>query len=258
MEEERSVEAGGGLAWILAGFAAASVLAGGLCVLSGSETVVSLVLGRNGVCDIATVVFYAVALAILGRDLYRRRHRPWRDNALRLLVAFLCFVLIGEEVRWGLPLVVQDPASYPVLSFQDAVDLAFAPAAPARSLGEIAIVSGVRMGFLLAAFYAGLFLWLRRDRLAGFWGRHAGHPAFLFVAAFVLLTALSLLLDMSGCASGLCNALEEPLEMNAAVAFLLGCVAALPDALKAVPAVSDPRRAAPERRTGAIPPHSVH
>lgn len=215
-----------------AGFVFFSGLASALCVLSGSGFIITLFLGHNGVFDTVTVIFYAVALLVLARDLAGRWRKPLRDNAVRISLIGASIFLIGEEVRWGLPLLLRHPESWPVLSIQDAIDLAFGPPAKDRPLSVIAIVSGVRFAFLLTAFYAGVFFWVKRG-----WIRKAvlpkiGHALFPFVAAFVVVTIVSLTVDMSGCYNAVCELLEEPLEAVAAAAFLLGTLSALPDGLR--------------------------
>lgn len=232
-----------GLFRAFAGFVFFSGLASALCVLSGNGFLINLFLGHNGVFDTVTVIFYGIALFVLVRDLAGRWRRPVRDNAIRVLLAGICVFLIGEEVRWGLPILLRHPEDWPVLSVQDAIDLAFGPPAKDRPLSVIAIVSGVRLAFLLTAFYAGVFIWVRRAWLRKVVQPRIGHALFPFIAAFVVVTIVSLTVDMSGCYNAVCEALEEPLEAVGAAAFLLGAVSALPGGLRFRRDVSDEDRA---------------
>lgn len=227
---ERVDQSGSGLAGALAGFALLSAaLCAGVAWLGG-EGETALILGRNGVCDTATVVFYLVALALLVREGVTQLSKSGGVRSLVLLggMAGLALFMAGEEVRWGLPVVLSSSEQEHVLSVHQAVGRVLAASGQGRTVFEAALVAGVRLALILGLFYGAFFAWRRRRAVYLWLSLARTHPAFLMMVIFAAGIVCSSTLYLSGFSSGLYEGLQQWLEMNASVAFLMACFSLWP------------------------------
>ena len=183
----------------------------------GPEPVRLLVLERHGIFENLTVLFYLMVLGLGVKAVYERYTQGWRSWWVPGVLALIGFIAVGEEFRWFLPYILEDPGAWPILSLQDILALSFEPV-PERTSFDIAIVIAVtRFSLLIAVLYGlGALIYFQKGALKTL-GKHVKTPYFAYGVLFVGLTGLAILLD-SDILPGR-KIFEECLEMCAALAL---------------------------------------
>lgn len=125
--------------------------------------------GPFGLFENVTVLFYALALALVMRRVARKVQagavKTWGDVERWILLAALIIVLIGEELQWLIPWLYEDSASWSFISLQGLVALSYAGVPEGASLKVIAAIAGLRIGAVLALIYALMGLYFYRARV---------------------------------------------------------------------------------------------
>lgn len=175
----------------------------------------------NGIVENMTVLLYGLALALSGWVLYKSKSY----TPTLVLSAAVALFMLGEEVRWGLYLFVDDIHSVYITSIQDILVYAVRGAPDHYPFALVAMFFVVRILLFLTCGAGLVYAWYHRHKREQ-WLKHFHGYAFspyLIIYGLLLTGVIILELFIQPSIRKL-DYIEETFELNAALVWLAFCL----------------------------------
>lgn len=172
--------------------------------------------------NITVLIYLTVTLLSIGGFFYVKGKY---NKSIMVLFFILGLLTSLEELSYGaryFEFIAPRILDYKMDTVHDFFFLFF------KAVKELAEIFGFVVFFVVAVL-GGIFLYLLyriRDRILPTFMPLVSHPPFFYICLFLALGVTALLVDLRIFKYDFLQVLEEGLEMNAALALVVGCVAA--------------------------------